>query len=119
MVVFLETQGLLSSGGRWVVSDHRPGPAQGGEQNLLMEVLPTAHCPEGENHNQEAAGVSWTCWQGSGLEPGELVGWGVPEPLPQPWWMSIPKHFIFLRNVPSSQMGKLRPRYARYPSDRK
>lgn len=84
-----------------MASDHRAGPAQGRKQNLLMEVLPTAQCPEGESCNQETAGVSRTCWQGSGLEPGEdqRGGGGCQNLL-------FPSRFIFLRNVPTSKTGK-------------
>ncbi|KAF5917537.1 hypothetical protein HPG69_017429 [Diceros bicornis minor] len=70
----LEKEKMPRKGGRWWFSwrrrdfpaeevgghGHRAGPAQAGGGVHWMDVLPTAQCPEEENHSQRAAGVSWT-----------------------------------------------------------
>lgn len=131
----LEKEKMPRKGGRWWFSwrrrdfpaeevsghGHRAGPAQAGGGVHYMDVLPTAQCPEGGTHSQGAARVSRISWLGFCSWSQSLgnmamgAGAGVePTPLLQPWFFVIPQSllhpFFFLRTVPISQMGKLRPR---------
>lgn len=72
----LEKEKMPRKGGRWWFSwRRRDFPVQevkahgqrawsthAGGGAHWMYVLPTAQCPDGENHSQGAAGVSWTSW---------------------------------------------------------
>jgi hypothetical protein len=104
----LEKEKMPRKGGRWWFSwrrrdfpaeevgghGHRVGLGQGRRWGSLIDVLPTAQCPKGENHIQRAAGVSAPVGSAAGAWEGLLWAGAEPVPLPQLWLFVFPQALL-------------------------